>query len=66
MSDKATTEGKAAAPGDDTGAKTADTQNVPSAGGHEDTGYEKLMSSGGSGGMPIRGGQGYEHLADHK
>lgn len=56
---------KQASPGDDTSARTADTQNVPSSGGHEETGVEKIFSGGGSGGQAVRSGQGYEHLAQH-
>jgi len=45
--------------------KSAGTNRRQSAGGHEETGAEKLFSSGGSGGVPIRNGQGYEDLAPH-
>jgi len=62
---KGSSEGKQAPPGDSTGSKTADSQNVPSSGGHEETGAEKIFSTGGSGGVPIRSGQGYESLAQH-
>ncbi|UJR09341.1 hypothetical protein I4U23_013584 [Adineta vaga] len=51
---------------DDTHSKTASTQNVPKSSGHEETGIEKFGSSGGSGGQPMRTGQGYEHLAQHQ
>ena len=67
MSDKASTEEKAATAGDDdTSSKNTESQNAPSAGGREQTGYEKLASTGGSGGAPAHGAQGYENLADHK
>jgi len=45
--------------------KSAGTQKVQSAGGHEETGAEKFFSSGGSGGVTVRNGQGYEDLAPH-
>jgi hypothetical protein len=56
---------KQAPPGDNTGAKKADSQNVPSSGGHEETGPEKFASTGGSGGVPMRTGQGFEAYAQH-
>ncbi len=66
-SEKASNEsaGKPAPPVDNTGSKKADSNNVSSTGGHEDTGAEKYDLTGGSGGVTIRGGQGYEHLAHH-
>jgi hypothetical protein len=42
-----------------------DSRRRSSTGGHEVTGAEKFVATGGSGGVPIRGGQGYEHLANH-
>ncbi|CAF1094432.1 unnamed protein product [Adineta ricciae] len=71
MSDKtnpstASSEAKHASPDDDTGSKRVDTQNAPSSGGHEETGVEKFASTGGSGGQPMRTGQGFEHLAQHQ
>jgi hypothetical protein len=68
MSDnKGSTEGKQAAPGDDTGSKKSDSQSARrnSGSGHEVTGAEKYASLSGSGGVPLRTGQGYEHLAEH-
>jgi len=56
---------KQASPGPNTGSKPADSHHVSSTGGHEETGAERFFSSGGSGGVPIRTGQGYEGLADH-
>jgi hypothetical protein len=66
-SDKASNEstGKPAPPVDNTGSKNADSHNTSSTRGHEDTGAEKYDLTGGSGGVTIRGGQGYEHLAHH-
>lgn len=51
--------------GDDTSAKSADSHKTPSSGGHEVTGAEKMADIGGSGGVPVRTGQGYEALAHH-
>jgi len=56
---------KQASPGPGTGSKSADSHHVSSTRGHEETGAEKFVSSGGSGGVPIRNGQGYECLANH-
>lgn len=43
---------------------TSATGNVPSA-GHQTTGVEKLVESGGSGGVPLRNDHGYEAMAHH-
>ena len=65
MSDKVSTEVKQSAPGDNADSKKSDSHHSGASSGHEVTGAEKFTSSGGSGGITIRGGQGYEHLADH-
>jgi hypothetical protein len=62
---KGTSGNKQASPGPDTGSKPAESRRLSSTGGHEETGAEKFFSSGGSGGVPIRTGQGYESLANH-
>ena len=67
MSDKASTEGKAAPAKDDTNATDNQSQNSPSMASapRRDSGYEKFANIGGSGSAPAAGKQGYEHLADH-
>lgn len=60
---KGSNESKQAHQGDDTGVTT--TRRKSSSAGHEETGVEKIHHSGGSGGIAVRPGQGYEHLADH-
>jgi hypothetical protein len=62
---KAPNAGAKAPPTDDTSSKSSDSQNVPSSGGHEETGAEKFHSVGGSGGSASRTDHGYEALADH-
>jgi hypothetical protein len=61
---KGSSEVKQAPPSDDTGSKSTGSRRKSSTGGHEETGAEKF-ASGGSGGVPVRSGQGYEHLANH-
>lgn len=53
-------------PSDDTGSTAGSTHRKSSSAGHEETGVEKIHHSGGSGGIAVRSGQGYEHLADHQ
>ncbi|CAF1332603.1 unnamed protein product [Adineta steineri] len=66
INNKGSIEGKQSpSDGVDADSKKSDTQNVPKSTGHEDTGVEKLISSGGSGGIQVRDGQGYEHYAQH-
>ena len=58
--------GKQATPGDKTGPEKTDSHNADRrASGHEVTGAEKFAAAGGSGGVPLRGGQGYEAYANH-
>ncbi len=65
MSDKPPIQEKQAAPVSDTDSKKSDSHTVRRSSSHEVTGAEKFGSSGGSGGVTIRSGQGYEHLAEH-
>ncbi|CAF1004617.1 unnamed protein product [Adineta steineri] len=66
INNKGSIEGKQSpSDGVDTGSKKADTETGRRASSHEDTGVEKLVSSGGSGGIQVRDGQGYEHYAQH-
>jgi hypothetical protein len=62
---KATTDssgGKQATPSDKTVPENTDSHTArrASGSGHEITGAEKFASGGGSGGVPMRTGQGYE------
>ena len=65
MSDKVSTQEKQSAPGDSADSKKNDSHHATSSSGHEVTGAERFISSNGSGGVPIRSGQGYEYLAEH-
>ena len=54
-----------APPNDDTGSKSTETGNVPSSTAHTETGAEKFVASGGSGGAAVHSDKGYEAMAHH-